>query len=74
MGLKVSPPNPTRQWNEILDNNFKFFDNYYCLVLENDYKISHSLFLELDNIANVLMNARDQIIVSVEDPDEDLLR
>merc|ERR1719186_858622 len=50
--------------------NFKFFDNSYCLVLENDFKISQSLFQELDNIANVLMDARDQIIVSVQDPDQ----
>ena len=70
MGLEVSPPNPTQQHVEVLEDYFKIFDDKYCLVVENNFRISQSLFQELDNVANVLMDARDQIIVSVEDPDE----
>ena len=70
MGLEVNPPNPTQRHVEVLDDHFKIFDDKYCLVVANNFRISQSLFQELDNVANVLMDARDQIIVSVENPDE----
>ena len=64
MGLEVNPPNPTQRHVEVLDDYFKIFDDKYCLVEENNFRISQSLFQELDNIANVLISTRDKIIVS----------
>ena len=65
MGLKVNPPYPTQWYVELLDNCFKIFDDKYCLVEENNFRISQSLFKELDNIANVLIGTRDKIIAAV---------
>ena len=65
MGLEVNPPYPTQWYVKVLDNCFKIFDEKYCLVEELNYRISQSLFKELDNIANVLIGTRDKIIAAV---------
>jgi hypothetical protein len=61
MGEEASPTNPSK-WYRTLLQNLKIFDEMYRVVVaENGSRISASNFKNMDTIAMVILEARDNI-------------
>ena len=60
---EASPTNPA-QWYQALLKNVKMFDAMYRAVARNGPSISAIKFQEMDTIAMVILDARDNIVAA----------